>query len=108
MINNTLKSLAESAILVGGLVSFTLCPNTSSVVYQIEKPNYSYTQKVNTTSDSALLTSYMVPSEKFDIEETADELFGKMRMATNEEQKAINDYLESVSTPLGVNFWDLC
>lgn len=40
------------------------------------------------------------------IEET-EKLFGKMRDATPEEQENIDNYLKSISTPTGVNFFDL-
>lgn len=39
--------------------------------------------------------------------EEVEELFGKMRDATSEEQENINNYLKSISTPTGVNFFDL-
>lgn len=31
----------------------------------------------------------------------------KMRDATPEEQKSVNDYIKSISKPTGINFWDL-
>ena len=31
----------------------------------------------------------------------------KMRDATSEEQKSVDDYIKSISKPTGVDFWDL-
>lgn len=39
--------------------------------------------------------------------EEANELFGKMRDATPEEQECIENYLKDISTPIGVNIFDL-
>ena len=39
--------------------------------------------------------------------EEAEELFGEMREATPEEQQSIDNYLKSISTPTGVNLFDL-
>lgn len=35
------------------------------------------------------------------------EIESQMRDATEEELKGVNDYIESISTPTGVNFYDL-
>lgn len=37
----------------------------------------------------------------------AKELFGEMRDATPEEQECIDNYLKDISTPTGVNIFDL-
>ena len=39
--------------------------------------------------------------------EEAEELFGKMRDATPEEQQNIDEYIKSISIPTGVNLFDL-
>lgn len=39
--------------------------------------------------------------------EEAIELFGEMRDTTPEEQERINNYLRDISTPTGVNIFDL-
>lgn len=39
--------------------------------------------------------------------EEAEELFGKMRDATPEEQQIIDNYLKSISILTGVNLFDL-
>lgn len=39
--------------------------------------------------------------------EEAEELFGKMRGATPEEQKSINKYVDSISEPTGINLFDI-
>ena len=39
--------------------------------------------------------------------EEAKELFGEMRDATPEEQECIENYLKDISTPTGVNIFDL-
>lgn len=39
--------------------------------------------------------------------EEAKEIFGEMREATPEEQEYINNYLKDISTPTGVNIFDL-
>ena len=39
--------------------------------------------------------------------EEAEELFGKMRDATTEEQQNIDEYIKSISMPTGVNLFDL-
>ena len=39
--------------------------------------------------------------------EEAEELFGKMRDATPEEQQNIDEYIKSISMPTGVNLFDL-
>lgn len=44
--------------------------------------------------------------EKAKIE--AENIFGKMRSATIEEQNSIMKGIKSISKPVGVNFWDLC
>ena len=43
----------------------------------------------------------------FDFEEVADDLFGDMREMTPEESEAHSRYISSISTPTGVNIWDL-
>lgn len=39
--------------------------------------------------------------------EEAKEIFGEMREATPEEKEYINNYLKDISTPTGVNIFDL-
>lgn len=39
--------------------------------------------------------------------EEAKELFGKMRDATPKEQERIDNYLKNISTPTGVNIFNL-
>ena len=39
--------------------------------------------------------------------EEAEELFGKMRDTTPEEQQNIDEYIKSISIPTGVNLFDL-
>ena len=39
--------------------------------------------------------------------EDAKDLFGKMRDTTPEEQECINNYIRDISTPTGVNVFDL-
>lgn len=39
--------------------------------------------------------------------EEAEEIFGNMRDATPEEQQNIDEYIKSISTPTGVNLFDL-
>lgn len=41
------------------------------------------------------------------IVDEAKELFGEMRDATSEERESIDDYIKSISTPTGVNIFDL-
>jgi hypothetical protein len=41
------------------------------------------------------------------IYELAKELFGEMRDLTEEERENYNNYIKSISTPTGINFWDL-
>lgn len=38
---------------------------------------------------------------------TAKELFGEMRDLTKEERKAYNEYIESISEPTGINFYEV-
>lgn len=37
-----------------------------------------------------------------------EEMFGKMRDATQEEQECISKYINSIAEDTGVNFYDLC
>lgn len=41
------------------------------------------------------------------IEQVAESLFGKMREMTPEESEAHSKYLSSISTPTGINIWDI-
>jgi len=41
------------------------------------------------------------------IEQVAESLFGEMREMTPEESEAHNKYLSSISTPTGINIWDI-
>ena len=41
------------------------------------------------------------------LEELSNSLFGEMRDMTPEESEAHNRYISSISTPTGVNIWDL-
>ena len=41
------------------------------------------------------------------IMEVAEDLFGEMRDMTPEESKAHSRYISSISTPTGVNIWDI-
>ena len=43
----------------------------------------------------------------FDFEEIAEDLFGEMRDMTPEESEAHSRYISSISTPTGVNIWDI-
>ena len=44
---------------------------------------------------------------RFHFEEVAEELFGEMRDMTPEESEAHSRYISSISTPTGVNIWDI-
>lgn len=37
-----------------------------------------------------------------------EEMFGKMRDATQEEQECISKYINNIAEDTGVNFYDLC
>lgn len=42
----------------------------------------------------------------FNTRKDAYKLFGEMRDLTEEERIAYNKYIESISIPTGINFWD--
>lgn len=44
---------------------------------------------------------------RFDFEEIAENLFGEMRDLTPEESEAHSRYISSISTPTGVNIWNI-
>ena len=41
------------------------------------------------------------------LEKITNNLFGEMRDLTPEESKAHSEYISSISTPTGINIWDL-
>ncbi len=57
-------------------------------------------------TDSIILQDYDMPEAKSKVEKEAQSLFGNMREATFAEQKSIQDNIDKISVPTGVNFWD--
>ena len=41
------------------------------------------------------------------IMQVAENLFGEMRETTPEENEALSRYISSISTPTGINIWDI-
>lgn len=106
---NNFTSFAGTMVLAGSLLSTFLYPNTSVSIQNITiKPNNSYVLEYTSYNTSKMIQNYSLPNQKFEVEKEAESLFGNMRMATLEEQKQITNCLNSISKPIGVNFWDLC
>ena len=96
-----MKNIATSIVLVTSL----LCPfnNTASdsnLIY-LDEP---VIVAVGYGTDSICL-EYNI-EHKWNVEKEAEALFGKMREATAEEYEHIQKYIDSISIPTGVDFWN--
>lgn len=49
-----------------------------------------------------------VEKKRNHLEEEAEQLFGPMRQATDQESASVNNYVRSISKDTGVNFFNLC
>ena len=97
---------ASSIMLMGLTCCAIVSANTSTGMQTLNGiASYSTTENSYRT-DSAILKDYNVPVTKFKVEKEAQSLFGNMREATIAEQKSIQDNIDKISMPTGVNFWD--
>jgi len=106
----TIKDVANSVMLVGSLAFSVLSFNTSSYMQNVVPTVASEHSQIisNDYNSSISLREYSAPKQKFNVEIEAENIFGKMRSATIEEQNSIMKGIKSISKPVGVNFWDLC
>lgn len=47
------------------------------------------------------------PDICFKVEKTAESLFGQMKEPNDSTQRAIQEHIDEIAKPTGVNFWDL-
>ena len=113
MVQENIVRSVTGTFLVVGLMAGTINPNNTFVImdtqnkkngYYINNDYQNYNEGLNINSNNQI--------EKIKrnaaIEEEASLLFGNMREATTEERKSVRDYINSISKPTGVNFFDLC
>lgn len=63
--------------------------------------------RINMDSEHLKGFKFHFRNHKMSLEKEAEQLFGEMRDATPEEQQAVRDYIKSISTMTGVNYYDL-
>ena len=130
--NNFVGNLASSVLLIGLTCGTVASENTSIAIKPVDtyvESHYDVTNNYKNESasfvnmdsfqnNSMLLKNFNSPkiewtSKTFNpskkmlkLELEAKALFGEMREATSEEQKAIQDSIRKISKPTGFNFWD--
>lgn len=96
-----------SSIMVMGLTCCAIVSANTSTGMQTLNHIASYSTMENSYgTDSTTLKDYSVPETKFKVEREAQSLFGNMREATIAEQKSVQDNIDKISVPTGINFWD--
>lgn len=92
------------------LMGLTCCAivsaNTSTGMQTLNDIASYSTMENSYGTDSTTLKDYSVPETKFKVEREAQSLFGNMREATIAEQKSVQDNIDKISVPTGINFWD--
>ena len=102
-------NISETVVVAGLLVvptdlNYTLPVNYQRVSNKLPKE---YVYEFNRTDpnmeyeNNYIMTDYSYRT----LERDAEDLFGPMREATQEEQKSVEDYIESISVNTGVKFF---
>ncbi|MEG1142804.1 MAG: hypothetical protein RSE41_10260 [Clostridia bacterium] len=112
--NKFYKNITRTVVTIG--LSTALINNSSSTVlinggklsmnndYCLESTGFQMNNNViQNESNNIFVKGYKTPLEK-----EAFENFGDMRDATMDEIDGVQQYVNSISKPTGVNFFDLC
>lgn len=108
------RNLTGTACVLG-LAITSLSINSTPVVESLSGPsvaNYSVIDKQAYNSSTNFINTEInnnyVECKDSRLEAEAENLFGRMRVATAEESESVNNYVKSISKNTGVNFFDLC
>ena len=84
------------------------CRNESAnfISGEVFRNNSTSLKKLDSAKNNWISKNFGSSRSKLNLELEARNLFGEMREATSEEQKKIQESIEKISRPTGVNFWD--
>lgn len=95
-----------SSMVLMGLTCYAIASANTSVGTQMLATPAVYSGIDDYGTDSMMLKDYKLQENKFKVEKEAQGLFGNMREATIAEQRALQDNIDKISVPTGINFWD--
>ena len=109
---NVVKNLSATAAVIG--LAFSFAGNSSIVVSgNYEVPNYELFVDAPGNSENSSIVGYSqnniyIDKQRTRLERMAEESFGGMRDATKEELEGVDQYIQSISKPTGIDFFSLC
>lgn len=107
------KNITGTAVALSLALS-PMCSNSTVLISGNDMPKAHYSFHDNTsnfTNNGVIhnkIDNIYLQNKPNNLEKEATELFGVMREATLDEQKSVNNYIDSISTDTGVNFFNLC
>ena len=106
-ITGTAAMVTISAFLMMNPNTTVSLPHNSHETAKIYKHGH-YLGMPNNGVNVKDYTNIYLLNKKSNIEKEAYNLFGNMRDLTEDEERNIDNYIESISKETGVNFFDLC
>lgn len=110
-----IRNVASTALVLGltlstaGSTTSTMLVNGSNFsMGNYSEYDYAQNFQVNSALSQYNSDNIYIRSGSRNIEKVANELFGNMRDATEQENESIERYIRSISKSTGVNFFDLC